>query len=225
MLDTCAHGGLIVLGCFTVLIGDSMGGGSGAAATGLGAAVDGLAARSPTLQTNLTALQADGWKIEYGPAGKGSFTDRNKKQIVIDSDEKGHPNQVVQTLAHESGHARYQPDPYVPPNGLTRNQYIQRNVDRSLKDEGEATMTNAQVRQEIQQNGGPDIGIAGAQSTKYADIAKQYPEPSQRDQAREAIGRVFADGEHPSTDPSQTYGQYYGQTYEHYWDANVAKKP
>ena len=195
------------------------------ASTGLGKDVDALAAKSPTLTNNIDALKKDGWTIEYGPAGKGSFTDRTAKKIVIDSNEKGDANAVAQTLAHESGHARYTPDPYVPPTGLTRDQYVQRNVDRSLKDEGEATMTNAQVRQEILKNGGPDIGIAGAQANQYARLAAQYPDPNDRDKAREAIGQVFANGEHPSTDPSKTYGQYYAAPFEKYWDQNVAKKP
>jgi len=236
MLDSCAHGGVILLGCFTVLIGDVGGGGGGGgaapapaspppAATGLGDDVDAIAAKSPILEANIKALQASGWAISYGPAGKGSYTDRKAKQIVIDSSQKNSPTSVVQTLAHESGHARYTPDPYTPPTGLTKDQYVQANVDHSLKDEGEATMTNVQVRDQILQNGGPDIGVAGAQSSQYEAIAQQYPNPSQRDQAREAIGQVFANGEHPSTDPSSTYGQYYAKPFSDYWDNNVAKKP
>jgi type VI secretion system secreted protein VgrG len=197
-------------------------GGAAGAATGLGGDVDAIAALSPTLEANIAALQAAGWTIKYGPAGKGSYTDRAAKVIYVDSNDKGNPEQVVQTLAHESGHARYTPDPYVPPAGLTRDQFVQRNADRSLKDEGEATLTNVRVRQEIQSNGGPDIGLAGAQSAKYAAIANKYPDPAQRDQAREEIGREFANGEHPSTDPSKTYDQYYSKPYEDYWDKNVA---
>lgn len=251
MGDQTAHGGSIVMGLPTVLIGMSSSGGAGGAGaagpagaaagageagaagksghttrspSGLGKDVDKLAQKSPTLENNIDQLKKDGWTIKYGPAGKGSFTDRPGKTIVIDSNEKGHPEQVVQTLAHESGHARYTPDPYVPPKGLTRDQYVKRNVDRDLKDEGEATMTNAQVRQEIKDNGGPDIGIAGAQEKKYEQIAAKYPDPKDRDKAREEIGQVFAKGEHPSTDPSKDYEDYYAKTYQDYWDKHVAKK-
>ncbi len=38
MLDTCAHGGMIVLGCFTVLIGEAGGGGGGGSGGGGGGA-------------------------------------------------------------------------------------------------------------------------------------------------------------------------------------------
>jgi uncharacterized Zn-binding protein involved in type VI secretion len=244
MLDTCAHGGMIVLGCFTVLIGEAGGGGSGGGgggggglgiggpahavpgtapvSTGLGNDVDTLANQSPTLQNNIRALQQNGWTIQYGPAGGGSYTSRDTKTIVVDQNEQGNATAVAQTLAHESGHAMYTPDPYVPPNGLTRDQYIQQNTNHDLKDEGEATMTNVQVRNEILGNGGPDIGVAGAQSDQYQQIAAQNAGPGQRDTARQAIGDAFADGEHPSTSPGQTYRQYYGQTYADYWDQHVA---
>lgn len=224
LVDTTAHGGVVIFGCFTVWIGDS-GIGSSAVSTGLGPEVDKIAVLSPTLQANIAALKADGWTIEYGDAGKGSFTDRPGKRILIDSNEKGNPAKAAQTVAHESGHARYTPDPYVPPDGLTRDQYVQRNVDRSLKDEGEATLTNAQVRREIMQNRRPDIGIAGAQAAKYDQIAQKYPTASQREQARNEIGQVFASGEHPSTDPTKTYQQYYAKPFEDHWDKNVATTP
>jgi uncharacterized protein involved in type VI secretion and phage assembly len=193
-----------------------------AIASGLGAGADGLISMSPTLSRNIAALQAQGWTISYGTAGAGSSTDRTAKRIVIDPNEQNNPNLLTQTLAHESGHAMYTPDPYVQPTGLTRQQYIDQNTNSSLKDEGEATMTNADVRREINNNGGPDIGIAGAQPDKYQQIANKYPDPAQRDQARQEIGDAFADGEHPSTAPTQTYRQYYNQPYADYYDKNVA---
>ena len=116
----------------------------------------------------------------------------------------------------------YTPDPYVPPDGLTRQQYIDQNVARSLRDEGEATMTNSDVRREISNNGGPDIGIAGAQPNTYQQIADRHPDPADRNQARTEIGNAYADGEHPSTTPGQTYRQYYSQPYADYWDNHVA---
>ncbi|MFC3278421.1 hypothetical protein ACFOHQ_14710 [Xanthomonas fragariae] len=45
--------------------------------TGLGADVDRIAADSPALQSDLQALQADRWTIEHGPAGGGSYADRD----------------------------------------------------------------------------------------------------------------------------------------------------
>jgi len=181
-----------------------------ATSTKLGSSVDVIAAKSRTLQDNLRRLDDQHWTIRYGDAGKGSYTSRETKTIVIDSNEKGHPALIVQTLAHESGHALYKPHAPVSPAGLTRDQYISRNVSYKLKDEGEATLTNAEVRQEILDNGGPDIGIAGVQRADYRILAARYPDAKDRDFARLQVGNIFADGEHPSTDPAKTYRQYYG---------------
>jgi hypothetical protein len=63
----------------------------------------------------------------------------------------------VQTIARESGHPLYSEDPYVKPGGSTRPQYVDANAKRNLKDEGEATLMNARIRDEILQNVGPDM--------------------------------------------------------------------
>jgi len=186
--------------------------------TGLGDDVDKLAGKSPTLQKNLQKLQDDGWTIKYGEPGKGSFCDKKAKTIVIDPNDKGNSASITQTLAHESGHALYTADPYVPHNGLTKDEYVRRNVESGLKDEGEATLTNAQVRKEINQAGGPDIGIAGTQTDKYQAIADKYPDPADRDKARKEIADLFGEGENPSTDPSKTYREYYGEPYKKFYD-------
>jgi type VI secretion system secreted protein VgrG len=205
-------GGVILKGANTVLVGD------GPFVTGLSPEIDALIAKSPTLSKNLRELTKNGWTIKYGTPGAGTFADRGKKEIVVDPNQKGNPNDVVQSLAHESGHAMYTPDAYVPPDGLTKDQYVNANTNSALKDEGEATMTNAQIRHEIQGNGGPDIGIAGAQSAQYEGVYEKYPNYSDRDQARQDIGNIFATGEHPSTDPSSTYYDYYSKGYKDYWD-------
>lgn len=186
--------------------------------TGLGDDVDALAAKSPTLQKNLQKLSADRWQIKYGVAGKGSYCSKRTKEIVIDPNSKGDPQGIVQTLAHESGHALYQADPYVPPTGLTRQQYIDMNTKSALKDEGEATMMNCQIRKEIRNNGGPDIGVAGTQAADYAKVYDKYSASADRAKGRQEIGALFADGEHPSTDPSKTYRQYYEQPYADFFD-------
>jgi len=186
--------------------------------TGLGGGVDQLVSMSPTLSRNIATLQSQGWTISYVPS-HGYYSDRTAKTIVIDTND---PASAARELSHETGHGMYTPDPYVPPDGLTRQQYIDQNVARSLRDEGEATMTNSDVRREISNNGGPDIGIAGAQPNTYQQIADRHPDPADRNQARTEIGNAYADGEHPSTTPGQTYRQYYSQPYADYWDNHVA---
>ena len=190
--------------------------------TGLGKAVDDLVAKSPKLSENLRKLDGK-CDIVYGEAGKGTYYDSTalpRPKIVIDPNDKDKPEAVVQSLAHESGHALYTQDPYIPPDGLTKDDYVAKNVNRNLKDEGEATMTNAEVRKEILDNGGPDVGVAGAQSEKYKEIAEKYPDPTDRDKARQEIGDAFADGETPSGDQNagKTYRDYYGESYADHYD-------
>lgn len=177
--------------------------------------------KSPTLMKNLSTLTQNGWQIEYGPAGAGSFADRDRspKRIVIDQSELNDPNMFVQTLAHETGHAMYLPDSYTPPHGLTKEAYVNSNAASALKDEGEATLMNLQIREEILNNGGPDIGIAGTQDEKYKKIYESYKIDGDRELAREDIGFIFANNETPSTDPTKTYLQYYSKPYEDYWDS------
>lgn len=208
----------IAIGCITVIIGDVPGAPNPVINTGLGADIDNMIAKSDTLTNNLQTLLAQGWTISYGTAGNGTFADRNTKTIVVDPNSSGNPASVVQSLAHESGHALYTPDPYVPPDGLTKDQYVKQNLDRSLKDEGEATLMNAQVRNEINSNGGPDVGIAGAKPDDYANIAAQNHDYADRDKARQDIGDIFADNEHTSTPPNPTYRDYYSKPYSDFWD-------
>jgi len=258
--DRTAHGGVIVAGCPTVLIGTATAGASclcEAAKNGtpfvdmgqpqpdaqkegggllpsaapsqhsksphseLGSGADKLLGKSPTLTKKLKDLKSAGWKIREGTAGNGTYADRSSKTISIDPNNKATPEQLTQTLSHEVGHAAYTLKPYVPPDGLTKQEYIDKNVKNNLDDEGEATLTNAKVRDEIIQNGGPDIGIAGNNQDKYEKIYNDYKKSGQRDLAREKIGDVFKNGEHPSNDPTKTYYDYYSKPYSDSYDQNT----
>ncbi len=236
MSDNTAHGGIIVGGMPTVLIGgvsmNMMTGGLG----GLDATIAGLSlpgdsplsdpavadliAKSPTLTQNLATLQEQGWKVQYGVAGAGTTADRNTKVITVDPNQRGNPASLVQSLSHESGHAMYTLPPEVPTTGLTRDQYVSQNTQRNLDDEGEATLTNAQVRQEILNNGGEDIGIAGTQTPAYLQSYQDYQTHGDRQRARREIGDTFADNEHPSNDVTHTYREYYGKAYGDHYDAH-----
>jgi hypothetical protein len=192
---------VVVPGQFTHFIG--------CVATGLGADVDSLAAMSPSLQQDLETLQKDGWKIEYGPAGGGSYADRDSvpPRIVIDSNVTGNPTAAVQTLAHEVGHATYG----VKPDLSSKAAY----VNGALADEGAATLNNIAVQREISANGGPDIGIAGnpANHAAYNQAYDGYLADGDAPKARAAIGAQFGSGETTST-TGQTYSDYYGGWYD-----------
>lgn len=194
-------------------------------ASGLGHDVDELMARSPTLAANVAELREDGVAVIYGEPGEGSFFDPARRIIVVDPIERGDPASLVQTLAHESGHALYERDPAVRMAGHSRDDYVEGNVERALKDEGEATITNLVVRDEILKatrgdaDGKVDIGVAGAKARMYLRLFKTYPDPDDRDLLREKIGDVYARGEEPNgEEDGLTYEEYYGAPFEEAWD-------
>ena len=175
--------------------------------TGLGSAVDQIVAQSPTLQADLTKLQEEGWSIEYGTAGGGSWADRGTRTIVLDSNLRNTPKTATQALAHEVGHARYA----YRPDFSSRSAY----VNGALADEGAATLKNIQVQREIIANGEPDIGIAGsaANHAAYEAAYEQYLKDGNEVAARQSIGAIFGTGETTST-TGQTYADYYGGWYD-----------
>ncbi|MCB2263705.1 MAG: hypothetical protein LGR52_12345 [Candidatus Thiosymbion ectosymbiont of Robbea hypermnestra] len=189
-----------------------------AVTTGLGDTVDRALAKCPKFARNLQQLKDSGWKFLYGPKGKGSFCNRENTRIFIDGKHKGHTARVVGVLAHESGHALYGKPAEIPPDGLTREEYVARNVNLHLKDEGEAVLTNLDMRRCLAANDGMDIPIFGRQASAYKKIAAQYPDSKDRDEARQNIADLFGDREYPSTEPTQTYREYYGRPYQSRYD-------
>lgn len=204
--DMTAHGGSIVMGELTVLIG-----GMPIVTTGLGVDVDALAALSPALQQQIRDLQSQGWTVQWGAAGGGSSADRQARTITIDPNGRANPAGLTQTLAHEVGHALY---PYRA-DLSTRETYLR----GALADEGAATLNNIRVQREIIANGGPDIGIAGQPRNHpaYNAAYDQYLRDGNAAAARDTIGGVFRNGETASTTTAtgpQTYEQYYGGWYD-----------
>jgi len=235
MTDLTAKGGTITTGFPTVLIGMNgvvappvvgpsvpLAPSPTSPSTGLGADVDAMVAQSPTLQDKLDRLQADGWTIVSEP-GTAAWADRTTKEIHVGTG--GTTEDTVQSLAHEAGHADYTMPAQTPPTGLTRSQYVTQNLNRHLDDEGEATLTNMEVRNEILAAGGSDIGIAGnaANQPAYNTAYTQYQSDGDRNAARRAIGGAFADGETTST-TGESYRDYYSNSYETYYDSLPASQ-
>lgn len=173
----------------------------------LGADAAALAAQSPTLTREMQALENDGWTIEVGAAGGGSYADRGARTITIDGNEIGNAPALVQTLAHEVGHARYTPTT----DTSSRDAYLR----SALADEGAATLSNIRVQREILAAGGADIGIAGnpANHAAYNAAYDQLLADGNEVAARDAIGAIFGNGERTST-TGETYADYYGGWYD-----------
>lgn len=176
----------------------------------LGQTVDTLIAKSPTLTNNLKSLESQGWKIDYGTAGGGSYANRREKSITLDSNLKNDPNQTTQVLAHEVGHALH---PYQE-NTSSRQAYL----NGTLDDEGAATLKNIQVQREIIQAGGPDIGIAGnpKNHASYIQTYNQFLKDGNTQDAIRKIGSQFGANEFTST-TGQNYADYYGGWYDKHY--------
>jgi hypothetical protein len=164
-----------------------------------------IAARSPSLSSDLQALEAAGWTISPQTGG-GSYASSSTKSIVIDTNGAS-PEYIVQTIAHEVGHARY--------NGPTDTSSRAAYVDSRLSNEGAATLNNIKVQREILRNGGPDIGIAGqpANHAAYNAAYDSYLITGDVTAARAQIGAIFGNGETTST-TNQSYNDYYGSSYD-----------
>ena len=247
MGDLTAHGGVIILGEPTVMIGEI--GAPSPGAGGMGGVVAGLAAagvanpidpnasvlgkgaapaapsgpltpalmaeidKSPLLKGQMASLQQQGWTFKSGTPGKGTFADRSTKQVVIDPSMAKDPATELTYLSHEVGHAVRPAPAYVPPGTLSKGDYVAQNVHGSLLDESDATINNIKVQEELAKNGGPAIGIAGAQGAQYKQFYDTDPAT-----ARDKIANLFGDAEHPSTAPASTYSQYYGKPFADYYD-------
>lgn len=77
-------------------------------------------------------LRSEGWTYTYGKAGVGTFSDPIHHRVILDGDEQGHPIESANSVAHESGHA-LNPSSTGEPSGLTRAEFISKNVDAELE--------------------------------------------------------------------------------------------
>ncbi|MBU6952283.1 hypothetical protein [Hahella sp. HN01] len=182
--------------------------------------LDYLRELSPTLDYNLEMLSASRWKVDaVSTYGKGSCCDRDEKVIYYDSKHLDNQKYFAQTMAHESGHAMYIPPAPPSPNQVSKEEFVRHKLTNMLIDEGEATMVNMQIRAEILEAGGPDIGVAGANEKEYLGIFDEYQTGKiSRQDARVKIAKVFAHKERPSSNPNVTYAQHYGAACSRQYD-------
>jgi len=263
MGDMTAHGGVIILGSPTCIIGEI--GSPSPGAGGLGGIVAGLVVagasklinpnastygspnapapagggaappltgnpltpalmkdieKSPLLTQQIATLKSSGWTFNYGTPGKGTFANRANKTVVIDPQMADKPSVLLTLLSHEVGHAIRPAPAAVPVGSLSKSDFVAQNVQGRLLDEADATINNVKVQEELAKNGGPNIGIAGQQGAQYKQLLDTDPAT-----ARDKIANLFADGEHPSTDPTSTYRQYYSKGLPELYDAAKAAKP
>ncbi|WP_376091804.1 DUF4781 domain-containing protein [Roseomonas sp. CCTCC AB2023176] len=181
--------------------------------------VTALAERSPQFRAMQARLEAEGWQVEFGArTGSGSFTDPIEKRIVLDPGlYANRPFNPVAELSHEFGHALGGAGPVAPAPGMTRAAFVDANLARMARSEGEATLANLAVRDEILTAGGPDIGVSGRQGAAYQAIYDRVRAGGDRDAAAREIGDLILRGDSPSGAPAQTYGEAYRDALNRAW--------
>lgn len=163
---------------------------------------------SPTLAEQLEQLEREGWTFRFGDPGGGSFADRGGLEVVIDPNQP--PDRWLNALGHEAGHAVYELEDYVPPDGLTLEEFIDANLEHNLRDEAIAWFNDMTVRREIQDAGGPDQRFDGV-FLAWEVGAVSY------ETALDIIAQGFAEGITSTT--GETYAEFYGSFYEEIWNA------
>jgi type VI secretion system secreted protein VgrG len=173
-----------------------------------------IANQSPTLRAQIQELEAAGWTVEMGPAGGGSFADRQAQKITVES---GRSNErTTGTVAHEISHALTGEPPYHPTTDFTdRQAYIDANVNEQLRNEGQSMFNEARVRDEVLEAGGPDPGIGGTQD--YQKVYNEYKAGRLTEaQAIDQMGTLI--GNETTSNTGENYKVYYGKTYQTEWD-------
>ncbi len=178
-----------------------------------------LVKQSPTLAKQIQSLEGK-VKFKYGPKGSkaGYF---NGKEIVIGPGES--INDQVSSIAHEVGHAKYGKVPYHHwKKGMTKSDYIRKNVDEQMRGEGYAQLNAATARAEIKAAGGPTLGMPGGQDAKYLGVYDKYSKGTiTQKQAINQMATLM--GNEKTSTNNKPYKDYYGSTYENHWNKHVGK--
>jgi hypothetical protein len=194
----------------------------------LGAKADAIINLSPKLRADWQRLLAQEWSIVYGKPGEGSKCDWKNSTIIVDpAQAKGDPNKLAVIFAHEVGHAVSRPPYDIPGSGLTREEYVEANVDRQLASEGDAAFENARYQEEIALNGGKsdEIGYAGKRDDDYQRIYDAYKAGQiSESEARHQMGQVMAQ-EGVSGTNNTTYRDTLTQRYENQWSEDYSDVP
>lgn len=182
--------------------------------SGLGPTVDEYIALSPFLREEVAKLRADGWFIAYTPleGNMNGLTHWEQKKILISDNLKGNPEKIMAVLAHEVGHAypgKYMGDIDPPVDSESYAHWLERSLPELFQREVEAEFVQAQVRHEIIENGGPDIG---APHELITSLYERQFSGFTRDQARDFV----AEASHLWED----WLPFYEQHLRSYWDEN-----
>ena len=174
--------------------------------TNLGDDVDKIAAKSTLLQEQIQGLYDDGWKINYGPDSRGTYTNYKDKKIVVSEYYRDKPAMAMHALTHEVGHATYQGEIDIS----SRDAY----VDSKLKGEGGAAIYSVMIREELLDNGAVDIMKPHSDPSELKALVSAYEKYGDDHGAWNEAGKVYGNRETSTT--GEKYNDFYGNRYEEY---------
>ncbi|MBK6692301.1 MAG: hypothetical protein IPG50_08865 [Myxococcales bacterium] len=119
-----------------------------------------LAMKSPSLLASLGELDARGFALDEGPRGEGHQSLVGAGRILIDP-ELAAKTSVTASVAREAARV-LAVQAKCGARGRDRAEFVSRNAEASVREEGEAVLAAFQVREEILAAAGPDIGVPGA---------------------------------------------------------------
>lgn len=176
--------------------------------SGLEDEADQIIALSPSLRRRLTQVQYDGWSIGYAKSPVLSYADHSAKAIIIDPN-MGAP-EAVGEMAHWIAHVhRSNWNLWYPPRQPDQNttQWAQSATSGHLLGEVRAAMQRCQVRREILQQGGPDIGADNDLALQWFESYSSGDIPWTEAQMSLllGLGRQSSFYPHSLTDPTMRY--------------------
>lgn len=179
--------------------------------------VFGIIHESSILNAIYRDLDRRHYRFVYGPAGKGTYIDREAETVTIDKNAEAHPEELVGLLAHEFGHARYTPKILHPEDFPKEDDFVRAQVKDNLLDEGEASMVAVQAAGELHAKK-VEVDVPGVHHDEYVQIFAEFLKTKDRKTACEKIGAIFGSGENPSNDPADTYEKYYSIGARKLWE-------
>ena len=178
-----------------------------------------LARRSPTLRSQILALQKLGIQFLTGPRSQTIEPFITIAQSLTGGD-------AVAMIAHEVGHVISNPQEvsYIPETpSMTRDQYVELNVANNLRNEALAQFNAVQVRAELLAGGAGDIGIPGTQDAGFQRVHAEYASGRiTKGQAIERMGPVMGNVVRDAGPPRQTYRDYAIDYFRKDWDTHIA---
>ena len=179
---------------------------------------------SPTLRWQISALAAEGVKIEMGKPGGGYFSNRpmdGKGAYRVVLDPKQSPGDMTLGIAHEAAHVLYNMPKSVPFDTVSKRSYVSIQNGRSMIDEASSVFTELTVRHEILAAGGKDPGpVAGGSRYPWEAVYGAYARGEISRQVAVERMAEFVPKAQVSIDDHATYDVFYGRQWGARYDAH-----